>query len=190
MDARTVSLDDRYELGHGRVFMNGLHALTRLPLVQMKRDRAAGLNTATFISGYRGSPIGGYDQVLMREEKRLRENNIVFQPGVNEDLAGIWYGKGPGVARTGDVFQHANAAGTAPHGGVLALAGDDHAAKSSTVPHQSEHFFSASVMPTLYPSSIHEFIEMGLLGIAMSRYSGCWVGMKGRRPRLYDSHRF
>ncbi len=200
MDARTVSLDDRYELGHGRVFMNGLHALTRLPLVQMKRDRAAGLNTATFISGYRGSPIGGYDQVLMREEKRLRENNIVFQPGVNEDLAataiwgaqqahmspgakydgvvGIWYGKGPGVARTGDVFQHANAAGTAPHGGVLALAGDDHAAKSSTVPHQSEHFFSASVMPTLYPSSIHEFIEMGLLGIAMSRYSGCWVGMK------------
>jgi len=200
MDARTVSLDDRYELEHGRVFMNGLHALTRLPLVQMKRDRAAGLNTATFISGYRGSPLGGYDQVLMREEKRLRENNIVFQPGVNEDLAataiwgsqqahmspgakhdgvvGIWYGKGPGVARTGDAFQHANAAGTAPHGGVLALAGDDHAAKSSTVPHQSEHFFSASVMPTLYPSSIHEFIEMGLLGIAMSRYSGCWVGMK------------
>ncbi len=200
MDARTISLNDRYELEHGRVFMNGLHALTRLPLVQMRRDRAAGLNTAAFISGYRGSPIGGYDQVLMREEKRLRENNIVFQPGVNEDLAatavwgtqqahlspgakhdgvvGIWYGKGPGVARTGDAFQHGNAAGTAPHGGVLALAGDDHAAKSSTVPHQSEHFFSASVIPTLYPSSIHEFIEMGLLGIAMSRYSGCWVGMK------------
>ena len=200
MDMRTVSLDDRYELEHGRVFMNGLHALTRLPLVQMKRDRAAGLNTAAFISGYRGSPLGGYDQVLMREQKRLKENNIVFQPGVNEDLAataiwgtqqahmspgakhdgvvGIWYGKGPGVARTGDAFQHANAQGTAKYGGVLALAGDDHAAKSSTVPHQSEHFFAASVIPTLYPSSVHEFIEMGLLGIAMSRYSGCWVSMK------------
>ena len=200
MDARAISLDDRYELDHGRVFMNGLHALTRLPIVQMKRDRAAGLNTAAFISGYRGSPLGGYDQTLMREAKRLAEHNIVFQPGVNEDLAatsiwgsqqahlspgakydgvlGIWYGKGPGVARSGDVFQHGNAAGTAPHGGVLCLAGDDHAAKSSTVPHQSEHFLTASVIPVLYPSSIHEFISMGLLGIAMSRYSGCWVGMK------------
>ena len=200
MDARTVSLNDRYDLEEGRVFMNGLHALTRLPMVQMRRDRAAGLNTAAFISGYRGSPLGGYDQELMRQKKRLDAQNIVFQPGVNEDLAataiwgsqqttmspgakydgvvGIWYGKGPGVARSGDVFQHANAHGTSKHGGVLALAGDDHAAKSSTVPHQSEHFLSAAVIPTLYPSSIHEFVEMGLLGIAMSRYSGCWVGMK------------
>ena len=200
MDAHSVSLDDRYELTEGRVFMNGLHALTRLPMVQMRRDREAGLKTAGFISGYRGSPLGGYDQELLRQTKRLEAHNIVFQPGVNEDLAatavwgsqqahlspgarydgvlGIWYGKGPGVARSGDVFQHGNAQGTAPHGGVLCLAGDDHAAKSSTVPHQSEHFLASSVMPVLYPSSIHEFIEMGLLGIAMSRYSGCWVGMK------------
>ncbi len=200
MDARAVSLNDRYELTSGRVFMNGLHALTRLPMVQMRRDRAAGLNTAGFISGYRGSPLGGYDQELVRQKKRLDAAGIVFQPGVNEDLAatavwgsqqatmspgsrhdgvlGIWYGKGPGIARSGDVFQHANAAGTSKNGGVLCLAGDDHAAKSSTVPHQSEHFLSASVIPVLYPSSIHEFIEMGLLGIAMSRYSGCWVGMK------------
>ncbi len=200
MDTRAVSLNDRYDLTEGRVFMNGLHALTRLPMVQMRRDRAAGLKTAGFISGYRGSPLGGYDQELMRQKKRLDAHDIVFQPGVNEDLAataiwgsqqttmspgarydgvlGIWYGKGPGVARSGDVFQHANAHGTSRHGGVLCLAGDDHAAKSSTVPHQSEHFLSAAVIPTLYPSSIHEFVEMGLLGIAMSRYSGCWVGMK------------
>ena len=200
MDARAVSLNDRYELIEGRAFMNGLHALTRLPLVQMRRDRAAGLNTAGFISGYRGSPLGGYDQELMRQRSRLSAAGIVFQPGVNEDLAatsvwgsqqahlspgarhdgvvGIWYGKGPGVDRSGDVFKHANASGTAAHGGVLALAGDDHAAKSSTVPHQSEHAFQSAVMPVLYPSSVHEFVEMGLLGIAMSRYSGAWVGMK------------
>ena len=200
MDARTVSLSDRYDLTEGRVFMNGLQALTRLPLVQMRRDRAAGLNTGAFISGYRGSPLGGYDQELTRQKKRLQAAGIVFQPGVNEDLAatavwgsqqahlspgtrhdgvvGIWYGKGPGVDRSGDVFKHANAQGTALHGGVLALAGDDHAAKSSTVPHQSEHAFMSAVMPVLYPSSVHEFVEMGLLGIAMSRYSGCWVGMK------------
>jgi len=168
MDARTVSLSDRFELDQGRVFMNGLHALTRLPIVQMKRDRAAGLKTAGFISGYRGAAtaVWGSQQAAM-------------SPGSKYDgVVGIWYGKGPGVARSGDAFQHANAQGTGKHGGVLALAGDDHAAKSSTVPHQSEHFFSASVIPTLYPSSIHEFIEMGLLGIAMSRYSGCWVGMK------------
>lgn len=200
MDARAVSLNDRYELTEGRAFMNGLHALTRLPLVQMRRDRAAGLNTGAFISGYRGSPLGGYDQELTRQRKRLEGAGIVFQPGVNEDLAatavwgsqqahlspgarhdgvvGIWYGKGPGVDRSGDAFKHANAAGTAPHGGVLALAGDDHAAKSSTVPHQSEHAFQAALMPVLYPSSVHEFVSMGLLGIAMSRYSGAWVGMK------------
>jgi len=200
MDARAVSLNDRYDLTEGRVFMNGIQALTRLPMVQMRRDRAAGLNTGAFVSGYRGSPLGGYDQELTRQYKRLTAAGVVFQPGVNEDLAatavwgsqqahlspgarhdgvvGIWYGKGPGVDRSGDVFKHANAQGTAALGGVLALAGDDHAAKSSTVPHQSEHAFMAAVMPVLYPSSVHEFVEMGLLGIAMSRYSGCWVGMK------------
>ncbi|HEY3146683.1 MAG TPA: indolepyruvate ferredoxin oxidoreductase family protein, partial [Dongiaceae bacterium] len=163
-------------------------------------DRAAGLNTAGFISGYRGSPLGGYDQQLFAARKHLEQYNIKFQPGVNEDLAataiwgsqqlnlspgakydgvvGIWYGKGPGVDRCGDVFRHGNTAGSAKNGGVLVLAGDDHGAKSSTVPHQSDHAFISALMPYLYPSSIHEMIEMGLLGIAMSRYSGCWVGMK------------
>jgi indolepyruvate ferredoxin oxidoreductase len=169
-------------------------------MAQIRRDRAAGLNTAGFISGYRGSPLGGYDQQLFAARKHLEQYNIKFQPGVNEDLAataiwgsqqlnlspgsnhdgvvGIWYGKGPGVDRCGDVFRHGNAAGSAKHGGVLCLAGDDHGAKSSTVPHQSDHAFISALMPYLYPSSIHEMIEMGLLGIAMSRYSGCWVGMK------------
>ena len=169
-------------------------------MAQIRRDRATGLNTAGFISGYRGSPLGGYDQQLFAARKHLEQYNIKFQPGVNEDLAatavwgsqqlnlspgakydgvvGIWYGKGPGVDRCGDVFRHGNAAGSAKNGGVLCLAGDDHGAKSSTVPHQSDHAFISALMPYLYPSSIHEMIEMGLLGIAMSRYSGCWVGMK------------
>ena len=167
---------------------------------QIRRDRASGLNTAGFISGYRGSPLGGDDQQLFAARKHLEQYNIKFQPGVNEDLAatavwgsqqlnllpgakydgvvGIWYGKGPGVDRCGDVFRHGNAAGSAKNGGVFCLAGDDHGAKSSTVPHQSDHAFMSALMPYLYPSSIHEMIEMGLLGIAMSRYSGCWVGMK------------
>ncbi len=177
-----------------------LRALVRLPMVQIRRDRAAGLNTAGFISGYRGSPLGNYDLQLMSAKKYLDEYDIVFQPGVNEDLAatavwgsqqlhlspsakydgvvGIWYGKGPGVDRSGDVLKHANAAGSSKHGGVLCLAGDDHGAKSSTLPHQSDHDFMSAIIPMLYPSSIHEFVEIGLLGIAMSRYSGCWVGMK------------
>ncbi|MCA1398864.1 indolepyruvate ferredoxin oxidoreductase family protein [Bradyrhizobium sp. BRP56] len=195
-----ISLDQKYTQGTGHVFMTGIQALVRLPMAQIRRDRAAGLNTAGFISGYRGSPLGGYDQQLFAARKHLEQYNIKFQPGVNEDLAataiwgsqqlalspgakydgavGIWYGKGPGVDRCGDVFRHGNAAGSAKHGGVLCLAGDDHGAKSSTVPHQSDHAFISALMPYLYPSSIHEMIEMGLLGIAMSRYSGCWVGMK------------
>lgn len=195
-----ISLDEKYTRETGRIFLTGTQALVRLPMAQMRRDRAQGLNTGTFISGYRGSPLGGYDQQLMAARKHLDAHGIVFQPGVNEDLAatavwgsqqvnlspgatrdgvvGIWYGKGPGVDRSGDVFRHGNAAGSAQHGGVLCLAGDDHGAKSSTVPHQSDHAFMSSLIPFLYPSSIHEFIEMGLLGIAMSRYSGCWVGMK------------
>ncbi|WP_185984980.1 indolepyruvate ferredoxin oxidoreductase family protein [Aureimonas mangrovi] len=193
-------LDRKYSADEGRVFMSGTQALVRLPMVQMRRDRAAGLNTGTFISGYRGSPLGGYDQQLFKSRAELGKEGIVFQPGINEDLAatavwgsqqlglspgaqkdgvvGIWYGKGPGVDRSGDVFKHANAAGSSAHGGVLVIAGDDHGAKSSTVPHQSDHAFMAAVIPMLYPSSIHEFVEFGLLGIAMSRYSGCWVGMK------------
>src|SRR5205809_7817760 len=195
-----ISLDQKYTQGSGHVFLTGIQALVRLPMAQIRRDRAMGLSTAGFISGYRGSPLGGYDQQLFAARKHLDQYNIKFQPGVNEDLAataiwgsqqlnlspgakydgvvGIWYGKGPGVDRCGDVFRHANTAGSAKNGGVLVLAGDDHGAKSSTVPHQSDHAFISALMPYLYPSSIHEMIEMGLLGIAMSRYSGCWVGMK------------
>ena len=195
-----ISLDQKYTQGTGHVFLTGIQALVRLPMAQIRRDRAAGLNTTAFISGYRGSPLGGYDQQLFAARKHLEQYNIKFQPGVNEDLAatavwgsqqlnlspganydgvvGIWYGKGPGVDRCGDVFRHGNTAGSAKNGGVLCLAGDDHGAKSSTVPHQSDHAFISALMPYLYPSSIHEMIEMGLLGIAMSRYSGCWVGMK------------
>ena len=195
-----ISLDQKYTQGSGHIFLTGIQALVRLPMAQVRRDRAAGLNTSAFVTGYRGSPLGGYDQQLMAARKHLDQYGIKFQPGVNEDLAataiwgtqqlnlspganydgitGIWYGKGPGVDRCGDVFRHGNAAGSAKHGGVLCLAGDDHGAKSSTVPHQSDHAFISALMPYLYPSSIHEIIDMGLLGIAMSRYSGCWVGMK------------
>ena len=195
-----VSLDDKYELSDGSAFMSGTQALVRLPLVQRRRDQAAGLNTAGMISGYRGSPLGAYDQALWKAQKLLDREDIHFRPAVNEDLGatvlwgtqqlglfpgakhdgvfGIWYGKGPGVDRSGDVFRHANAAGTAPHGGVLAIAGDDHGAKSSTLPHQSDHTFYSLMMPILYPSSVQEFVEYGLLGIAMSRYSGCWVAYK------------
>src|SRR4051794_33959045 len=195
-----ISLDQKYTQGSGHVFMTGIQALVRLPMAQIRRDRANGLHTAGFVTGYRGSPLGGYDQQLMAARKHLEEHGIKFQPGVNEDLAatavwgsqqlnlspgakhdgvvGIWYGKGPGVDRSGDVLRHGNTAGSAKNGGVLCLAGDDHGAKSSTIPHQSDHAFISALMPYLYPSSIHEIIEMGMLGIAMSRYSGCWVGMK------------
>jgi indolepyruvate ferredoxin oxidoreductase len=195
-----VRLDDVYTKTSGRVLMSGIQALVRLPMVQIRRDRAAGLNTGGFISGYRGSPLGGYDTALGKAKKFLTAHDVIAQPAVNEDLAataiwgtqqvgiwpgakkegvfGIWYGKGPGVDRSGDVLKHANAAGTAKHGGVLCLAGDDHGAKSSSIPHQSDHAFMSAVIPVLYPSSVHEFVRMGLLGLAMSRYSGCWVAMK------------
>jgi indolepyruvate ferredoxin oxidoreductase len=197
---RSVSLDDKYELASGRAYMTGVQALVRLLLMQRQRDAAAGLNTAGFVSGYRGSPLGGLDQALWGAEKFLTRAHIKFQPGLNEDLAAtaiwgsqqvnlypgakfdgvfsMWYGKGPGVDRCGDVFKHGNFAGTSAHGGVLVLAGDDHAAKSSTLPHQSDHQFSAAMIPVLYPSSVQEIIDLGLHGWAMSRYSGCWVGFK------------
>ena len=195
-----ITLDDKYTAQSGSVFLTGTQVLVRLPMTQMRRDRAAGLNTGAFISGYRGSPLGGYDQQLVKARRFLEQHDVVFQPGLNEDLAaaavwgsqqlhlspgarkdgllGLWYGKGPGVDRSGDVFKHANAAGTAAHGGVLAIAGDDHTCKSSSIPHQSDHAFISALMPMLYPSSVHEFLEMGLMGIAMSRFSGCWVGFK------------
>lgn len=194
------SLDDKYTLASGRAFMTGMQALIRLAMMQRQRDQAAGLNTAGFISGYRGSPLGGFDQALWKAKKHLAEHQIHFQPGVNEDLAAtavwgsqqlnlfpgarhdgvfaMWYGKGPGVDRSGDVFKHANSAGTSKHGGVLLLAGDDHACKSSTLAHQSEHILKACMIPVLHPSSVQEYLDLGLHGFAMSRYSGCWVGFK------------
>ncbi|MBC7623345.1 MAG: indolepyruvate ferredoxin oxidoreductase family protein [Aeromicrobium sp.] len=196
----TTTLDDKYLLDHGRVYLTGTQALVRLPMIQRQRDLAAGLNTAGFISGYRGSPLGAYDQALWKAEKFLKEKHIFFTPGVNEELAatavwgsqqvglfagakydgvfGIWYGKGPGVDRCGDVFKHANAAGTSKYGGVLLIAGDDHACKSSTLPHQSEHAFDAAMIPVLYPTGVADIIELGLHGFAMSRYSGCYVALK------------
>jgi len=195
-----VGLDDKYAVESGRVFMTGTQALVRLPMLQRQRDAAAGLNTACFISGYRGSPLGLYDQSLWRAQSFLARNNIHFEPGVNEDLAataiwgsqqvglfpgarydgvfGIWYGKGPGVDRSVDVFRHANFAGTSPNGGVLALAGDDHAAVSSTTAHQSEFNFQSVGMPLLNPSTVQEYLDFGIAGFAMSRFAGVWVGFK------------
>jgi len=196
----TTTLDDKYLLDHGRVYLTGTQALVRLPMIQRQRDLAAGLNTAGFISGYRGSPLGAYDQALWKAKKFLKEKHVFFTPGVNEELAatavwgsqqvglfagakydgvfGMWYGKGPGVDRSGDVFKHANAAGTSKYGGVLLIAGDDHACKSSTLPHQSEHAFDAAMIPVLYPTGVADIIELGLHGFAMSRYSGCYVALK------------
>ena len=193
-------MGDKYTSIDGRVYLSGTQALVRLPMAQARRDQTAGLNTGGFISGYRGSPLAPYDLQLQQQSRLLDRYGIVFQPAINEDLAAsavwgtqqlglspgatrdgvfsIWYGKGPGVDRSGDVFKHANAAGSSRHGGLLCLAGDDHAAKSSTLPHQSEHAFAAALIPVLFPSSVHEFIDRGLLGLARSRYSSCWVGMK------------
>jgi indolepyruvate ferredoxin oxidoreductase len=198
--ADAISLDDKYTLNQGRVFLTGTQALIRLPMLQRQRDMAVGLNTAGFITGYRGSPLGSVDQTAMKAKKYLDAHHVKFLAGVNEDLAAtsvwgtqqvnlfpgaqydgvfsIWYGKGPGVDRSGDVFKHANGAGTAPHGGVLVLAGDDHAAKSSTNAHQSEHILKACGIPVLYPSSVQEYLDYGLHGWAMSRYTGLWVALK------------
>jgi len=200
MELAKASLEDKYTVGSGRVFLTGMQALIRLMMLQRERDARAGLNTAGFISGYRGSPLGGFDQTLWRAQKHLERSHIRFQPGLNEDLAAtsiwgtqqlnlfpgakydgvfsMWYGKGPGVDRCGDVFKHANAAGTSRQGGVLVLAGDDHGAKSSTLPHQSEHIFKACLIPVLNPSNVQDYLDLGLHGFAMSRYSGCWVAFK------------
>jgi indolepyruvate ferredoxin oxidoreductase len=197
---RDVSLDDKYALETGRAFLTGAQAFVRLLILQRQRDALAGRNTAGFVTGYRGSPLGALDQSLWKAQPFLDRAHIKFQPGLNEDLAAtsiwgtqqvnlypgarydgvfaMWYGKGPGVDRCGDVFKHANHAGTSKHGGVLVLAGDDHGAKSSTLPHQSDHMFSAAMMPVLYPSSVQEILDLGLHGWAMSRYSGVWVGFK------------
>jgi indolepyruvate ferredoxin oxidoreductase len=193
-------LDHRYTRESGRVYLTGVQALVRLPMEQRRRDRAAGLRTAGFISGYRGSPLGTYDMGLWAARDHLAAHDVRFEPGVNEDLAatavwgtqqatlhrdatvdgvfGIWYGKGPGVDRSLDALKHANYAGTAPRGGVLALCGDDPAARSSSIAHQSEHAFVHCAIPVLNPASVQEYLDLGLLGFALSRYAGSWVAMK------------
>ena len=191
---------DRYRRESGRVFLTGTQALVKIPLMQRTLDQAAGLNTAGFISGYRGSPLGAYDQELWRASRFLQESNIEFLPAVNEELAatailgsqqveadpartvdgvfGIWYGKGPGVDRAGDGLKHGNAYGSSPTGGVLVVAGDDHGCVSSSMPHQSDVAFLTWLMPNLNPANIAEYLEYGLYGIALSRFSGMWVGFK------------
>ena len=200
MTIASVTLDDKYTLERGRVFLSGVQTLTRLLILQAQRDRVAGLKTAGFVSGYRGSPLGGLDRALVQAGAQLKAHDISFQPGVNEELAAtsiwgsqqlhfipqpkydgvyaMWYGKGPGADRCGDVFKHANYAGTARHGGVLVVAGDDHGAKSSSIAHQSDHQFVAAGIPVLAPAGIQEFLDFGIHGWAMSRYSGLWVGFK------------
>jgi len=195
-----ASLDDKWTVERGRVYLNGTQALVRLLMLQRQRDALAGHNTAGFLSGYRGSPLGGVDQTAWRAKSHLDGHHIHFTPGVNEDLAatavwgsqqvnmfagarydgvfGMWYGKGPGADRCGDVFKHANAAGTSPLGGVVVACGDDHGAKSSTLPHQSDHLLKACMIPVLFPASVQEYLDLGLHAYAMSRYAGVWVGLK------------
>ncbi len=197
---RDVSLEDKYLLQDGAVYITGTQALVRLPMLQHLRDKRAGHHTAGYISGYRGSPLGGYDLALWKIGKQLKEHHIEFQPGLNEDLAataiwgtqqvkvfpgskydgvfGIWYGKGPGVDRSGDVFRHANHAGTAALGGVLALAGDDPGAKSSTMAAQTDYIFNAVSIPVFAPAGVQDYLDLGLHGFAASRFSGLWLGFK------------
>src|SRR3954470_7890275 len=200
MTLKNVTLDDKYDLSQSRVFVTGYQALIRACLMQQERDRLAGLNTAGYVSGYRGSPLGGLDQQFMRAKAALDKHNVLFQSGLNEDLAatavwgsqqaelrgegkydgvfGMWYGKGPGVDRTGDVFRHANFSGSSKHGGVLALMGDDHTAESSTTAHQSEFHFVDVMIPILNPAGVQEFIDYALYGWAMSRFCGSWAALK------------
>ncbi|MEO0694243.1 MAG: indolepyruvate ferredoxin oxidoreductase family protein, partial [Pseudomonadota bacterium] len=186
MTLRDVSLHDRYDLSKDTVLMNGTQALVRLMLMQHARDAAAGLNTAGYVTGYRGSPLGAVDMQMQRAAKALEAGNVVFQPGLNEDLAatavwgtqqaeirgegkydgvfGLWYGKGPGVDRSGDVFRHANMAGTSPHGGVLVAMGDDHTGESSTTCHQSDWAMVDAYIPVLSPAGVQEILDLGLYG--------------------------
>jgi indolepyruvate ferredoxin oxidoreductase len=199
-NAHVASLSDKFDLNEPRQLLTGTQAIVRLALMQRTRDVAAGLNTAGFITGYRGSPIAGLEGAFQRVGKLTDANHIKFQSGLNEDLAAtaiwgsqqaelrgegkydgvfaIWYGKGPGVDRSGDVFRHANHAGTSKHGGVLALMGDDHTCESSTSAHQSEFAFVDAMIPVLNPAGVQEILDYGLLGIALSRYAGVWVGLK------------
>ena len=200
------TLDDKFDLDETHQILNGSQAIIRLVLMQHERDRRAGLNTAGFVTGYRGSPIAGLEGAMLRSRKLLEPRNIKFQSGLNEDLAatalwgsqqselprgpggtsegkydgvfGVWYGKGPGVDRTGDVFRHANHAGTSKHGGVLALLGDDHTCESSTSAHQSEFAMVDYMIPVLNPAGVQEMLDFGVLGFALSRFAGVWVALK------------
>ena len=196
----SYTLDHKYALAAGRVYLTGVQALVRLPLDQARRDRAAGLKTAGYVTGYRGSPITTLDAQLWAAGKILDEHDIRFEPGLNEELAAtslrgtqelqwfgkspyegvfaLWYAKGVGVDRACEALKLANFEGAAAKGGVLVVAGDDHAAKSSTLPHQSDHVFAAAVIPVLNPASVQDYLDLGIHGWAMSRYSGCWVGFK------------
>jgi indolepyruvate ferredoxin oxidoreductase len=200
MTQAPVSLDDKYDLNKDRIFISGPQVMVRATLAQKALDREAGLNTAGYITGYRGSPVGGVDQAFQRAEAQLAPQDIKFHPGLNEDLAAtavwgsqqaemwgegaydgvfsIWYGKGPGVDRSGDVLRHANAAGTSKHGGVLVMAGDDHGAESSTVPHQSEIALLDAMIPILNPAGLQELYDYSIHGWALSRFAGTWVGVK------------
>ena len=200
MPLRPVSLNDKYDLNQSHVFVTGYQALIRACLMQKERDRRIGLNTGGYVTGYRGSPLGGLDQQFMRAGRILTAADVKFQPGINEELAatalwgsqqaelrgegkfdgvfGMWYGKGPGVDRSGDVFRHANFAGTSRNGGVIALMGDDHTAESSTTAHQSEFHFVDVMMPILNPAGVQEIIDYALYGWAMSRFTGAWTALK------------
>ena len=203
------TLKDKYTQDSGRIFLNGSQALVRLALMQKQLDEKIGLKTAGFVSGYRGSPLGNVDKEFWNAENLIAKAGIKFQPGVNEDLAAtavwgtqqthlfddanvdgvfaMWYGKGPGVDRSGDVLRHGNMAGTSPNGGVLVLAGDDPACKSSTVPSQSEYAFIDAHIPILNPANVQDIIDFGLLGWAMSRYAGVWVGIKAITENMDSS---
>ncbi len=206
MSIQSISLADKFDLKKNQILLNGTQALVRLMLTQKARDVAAGLNTAGYVTGYRGSPLGAVDSVMMRAEAQLQEADVLFQSGLNEDLAatalwgsqqaelrgegkfdgvfGLWYGKGPGVDRTGDVMRHANMAGTSPHGGVLMAMGDDHTGESSTVLHQSEWALVDAYMPVVSPAGVQEIIDYGLYGIALSRFTGLWVGLKTMKDTI------
>ena len=200
MTLHAVSLNDKFDLSKDRIFVSGSQAVVRMLLMQRELDRRAGLDTAGFVSGYRGSPLGGLDQQLWKARRDLEASNIVFQPGINEELAAtacwgtqqtellgegkydgvfsIWYGKGPGVDRSGDVFRHANLAGTSRHGGVLALMGDDHTAESSTNAHATEFLFVDTMIPIFNTAGVQELIDYGLYGYALSRFAGTWSAIK------------
>jgi len=200
MGTQKISLNDRFDLEKSPVLLNGTQALVRMMMMQKARDRAAGLNTAGYVTGYRGSPLGAVDLQMERAAKSLAAYDVIFEAGLNEDLAatalwgtqqaelrgegkydgvfGLWYGKGPGVDRSGDVMRHANMAGSSAHGGVLMAMGDDHTGESSTVLHQSEWAMMDAYMPIVSPAGVQEIMDYGIYGWGLSRFSGLWVGLK------------